>query len=152
MTNTRCFRCIALLALLAPAITHAELGGKAASVQADLVQMNAGVIHAATTSPNFSVQQIQTPNGITIKEFISSAGTVFAVTWQGPQMPDLRQLLGQYFNDYVSAAKNNRDGHSQLGIQTADLVVQASGYVRAFSGIAYLPGLMPPGVSVAQLH
>jgi len=152
MIHTHRFRFIALIALIAPAMACAELGGKAASVQADLVQTNTGVIRAATTSPNFSVQQSQTPNGITIKEFISSAGTGLAVSWSGPLKPNLQQLLGQYFDDYVNAAKTSRGGNGHLGIQRADLVVQSIGRMGAFAGIAYLPNQLPPGVSAAQLQ
>lgn len=152
MNNTLCLRLITLFVLAVPAIACAELGGNAASARTDQVQMKASVMHGATVSPNFSVQQSQTPSGVIIKEFLSNSGTVFAVSWQGPLMPDLKQLLGQYFNNYVTAAKNNRGGHNHLGIQQADLVVQSSGHLRAFSGFAYIPSLMPAGVTVEQLH
>lgn len=152
MKNTHSFSFIALLVLVAPTLAWAELGGNAASVQNDQVQLKTSVLHTATTNPNFSVQQSETPNGVIIKEFVSTSGTVFAVTWQGPLMPNLKQLLGQYFDSYVTAATNNRSGYSHLGIQQADLVVQSNGHLRAFSGIAYIPSLMPAGVTVAQLH
>ena len=152
MKNRRCFRSILLLVLVAPTLAWAELGGNAASLQTNQVRIKTNVMHTTTTSTNFSMQQNQTPNGVIIKQFISNSGTVFAVTWQGPLMPNLKQLLGQYFDSYITAAKNNQSGHSHLSIQQTDLVVQSSGHLRAFSGIAYIPSLMPAGVTVAQLH
>ena len=153
MKHTLHFRSIALvLVLAAPTIACAELGGNATSVQTDQVRMKASVMHTTKTSPNYSVQEIQSPTGVIIKEFVSTTGTVFAVIWQGPLMPNMQQLLGQYFGNYVTAAKTNRSGHNHLSIQQADLVVQSSGHMRAFSGIAYIPSLMPVGVTVAQLH
>ena len=102
MKHTLHFRSIALvLVLAAPTIACAELGGNATSVQTDQVRMKASVMHTTKTSPNYSVQEIQSPTGVIIKEFVSTTGTVFAVTWQGPLMPNLKQLLGQYFDSYV---------------------------------------------------
>lgn len=146
------FRYIALLVLGAPSLACAALGGNTASTQTDQVQMKASVMHTNKTGSNYSVQQTESPTGVIIKEFVSTSGTVFAVTWQGPLMPNMQQLLGQYFGNYVDAAKSNHSGHSHLSIRQADLVVQSSGHLRAFSGIAYIPSLLPAGVTVAQLH
>lgn len=152
MTYSHYFKSIALLVLAIPTIASAELGGNAATVQTDQVQMKAKVMHTTTSTLNYSVQQFKTPVGVIVKEFISTSGTVFAISWQGPLMPDMQQLLGQYFGQYVSAAKNNRSGHSHLSIQQADLVVQSGGHMRAFSGVAYIPSLMPAGVTITQLQ
>jgi hypothetical protein len=43
-------------------------------------------------------------------------------------------------------------GHHQLQINQSDLVVHASGHMRAFSGVAYLPPAVPSGVTAAELH
>ncbi|MEJ2362585.1 MAG: DUF2844 domain-containing protein [Gammaproteobacteria bacterium] len=151
MNNTLCLRLIALCILSVPVIASAALGGKPASAQAGLHPLNATTPNATKTGQAFTVQQYQDKTGTTIKEFITPAGIVFAVTWSGPLMPDMQQLLGQYFTDYVNAAKQNHGSHTHLDIHQAGLVVQAAGYMRAFSGIAYVPSLMPPGVTVAQL-
>jgi hypothetical protein len=77
---------------------------------------------------------------------------VFAVAWNGPTVPDLRDILGQYFDNYVTAAKAQHSGHHHLQIRQSGLVVSAGGHMRAFSGLAYLPQAMPSGVSVGDLH
>ena len=132
MKHARHFGIIVLLVLIAPSFASAELGGNAKSVHTDQIQMKSGVMPGNATSPSYSVQQIQSGNGTTIKEFISSTGTVFAVTWQGPLMPDMQQLLGQYFSDYVNAAKNDHGGHHRLNIKQAGLVCNPVGVCARF--------------------
>jgi Protein of unknown function (DUF3443)/Protein of unknown function (DUF2844) len=43
------------------------------------------------------VEVISTPAGVVVNEYVSSAGTVLAVSWRGPRHPDLALLLGPYF-------------------------------------------------------
>src|SRR5207253_3722385 len=115
-----------ILLLMLASSAFATLGEDVSSVQSDQVKMKAVV----RVSPNqtFSVHEIRTPTGAIVREFVSPAGTVFGVTWQGPFAPDLRQLLGRHFDEYVQAAKNpeNRRGRS-LHIDTGDLVVESGG-------------------------
>jgi hypothetical protein len=64
----------------------------------------------------------------------------------------LRQTLGQYFDNFVTAAQAKHADHHHLQIQRSDLVVQAGGHMRAFSGRAYLPQAVPAGVSIGDLR
>lgn len=141
---------LALLALALPLTAWAALGGNVATVQADQAKMKAATRPGATLA-QYSVHELQTPGGITVKEFVTNSGTVFAVSWQGPVMPDLQQLLGQYFSKYVNAARNKHDGHHHLMISQPGLVVHSQGHMRAFFGLAYLPGKLPAGVTPAEL-
>jgi hypothetical protein len=86
-----------------------------------------------------------------VREFVAQSGAIFAVTWRGPTMPNLRQTLGKYFDNYVATAKATPLRHRRLDIAQTDLVVHASGHMRAFSGIAYLPQAIPSGVNVGEL-
>jgi hypothetical protein len=52
----------------------------------------------------------------------------------------------------VTGAKAQHSGHRHLQIRESNLVVQASGHMRAFFGLAYLPQAVPSGVSVGDLH
>jgi hypothetical protein len=99
-----------------------------------------------------TVHEIQTPSGTIVREYVSSAGTVFAVAWQGPVMPDLRQALGIYFDRYIKAVSGEHAGHRRRAIREPDLVVQSNGHMRSFSGRAYLPQLLPQGVSVEEIR
>jgi hypothetical protein len=92
---------------------------------------------------------------VTVREFVSSAGKVFAVAWQGPIHPDLQQLLGTYYEQYtqaVQAQRATRKGRGPLLIQEPGLVVQVSGHMRAFVGRAYVPQMMPAGVKVEDIR
>ncbi len=143
---------IALIAFAAPAIAWAELGGTEVSVQVDRTQMKATLRRVATGNNNFTVHEIRTPAGTTVREYVSLAGTVFAVVWKGPVIPDLRQVLGRYFDAYVTGAKAKHSGHSYLTIEQTGLVVQSHGHMRAFFGKAYLPNMLPAGVTVEEIQ
>jgi Protein of unknown function (DUF2844) len=64
------------------------------------------------------VHQIVTAAGSTVREYATHTGGVFAVTWSGTQVPDLKVLLGSYFDRYVSLAQTRRTGHHVLSINT----------------------------------
>ena len=88
-----------------------------------------------------------------MREYSGLDGNVFAVTWHGPFIPNLRQMLGRYFDEYAAAAQTQpHPDHHHLQIALSDLVVQSSGHMRAFSGRAYLPQSIPAGVSLGELQ
>jgi hypothetical protein len=138
----------AALALSAPAF--ASLGGGVNSIETDRAQMSAGesVTHAAS----YDVHEIQSPGGTVVDEYVSSEGTVFAVTWRGQFPPQMQQILGSYFQQYTAAlqAQPQHYGHRPLNIQEPGLVVQTGGHMRALYGRAYLPDLLPPGMQADQ--
>jgi len=141
---------IALALLALPFSASATLGESSASTDVDRASMKATL--RMLPNVKYTVHEIQTPSGTAVREYVSSAGTVFAVAWQGPVIPDLRQTLGIYFDRYTGAAKGNRAGHRHLAIREPDLVVQSNGHMRAFSGRAYLPQLLPQGVTVEEIR
>ncbi len=141
---------VALLSGLGPCIASATLGGPETSVQGDVVELKGSI--KVTEHASYRLHEIQMVSGTVVREFVGSDGKVFAVAWSGPTIPNLRQMLGQYFDNYVTAAKSKHAGHTHLQIQQSDLVVQAAGHMRAFSGRAYLPQAVPSGVSVGDLR
>ena len=142
--------CAVLAAALSPCIADAGLGQPESTVQADALQLKGSI--KATEHAGYRVQEIQLPSGTLVREFVGSDGIVFAVAWSGPTVPNLRQTLGQYFDNFVAAAKAKHGDHHHLQIQQSDLVVQAAGHMRAFSGRAYLPQAVPAGVSIGDLR
>jgi hypothetical protein len=142
--------CGVLAAALSPCIAQAGLGQPESTVQADAVQLKGS--SKATEHAGYRVQEIQLPSGTLVREFVGSDGKVFAVAWNGPTVPNLRQTLGQYFDNFVTAAQAKHADHHHLQIQQSDLVVQAGGHMRAFSGRAYLPQAVPAGVSIGDLR
>jgi len=140
-------------ALLSPLATSASLGGDVASVEADRAKMQATL---ETTDRNlYSIHEIHVPNNVVVREFVSQSGSVFAVAWQGAARPDLRQLLGTYFDSFSKASqakKAQRVGRGPLVIEQAGLVVEMSGHARSFLGRAYDPRTVPAGVSAAEIR
>jgi hypothetical protein len=137
------------LLLQAPAAAH--LGGDVDSVSTDR-----DVLHAqlrSTPMALYDLHEISTEGGTLVHEYTTRQGTVFALTWQGPLPPDLRQLFGNYYKQLQDAAAvQARTGmHRLLSLAQPDLVVQSVGRMRSFSGKAYVPSLVPAGVAVAEL-
>lgn len=129
---------------------RAALGERDASVDPDAVQFQARA--RVTTRPAFTVHELHTPTGTVIREFVAASGVVFAVSWQGPFKPDLGQLLGSHFQRYATAPRSPGSTRSRLMIDQPDLVVHSGGHMRYYSGLAYLPQSLPPGVDAGQLR
>lgn len=89
-----------------------------------------------------------------VREFLNQDGAVFAVSWSGPVLPDLQQLLGPHFAEYSSALAALAHPGLQRSVRVASsgLVVESGGHMRAYAGRAYLPARIPSGVSVAELR
>lgn len=134
-------------------LAHAALGGKIDSIQNDAVRMKAQVRGAASAAPEaYSVQEISLPSGTVVREYANSSGTVFAVTWHGPQMPDLGQALGAYAQALTDAATAHHLSHRHLVVQQNNLYIESNGHMRAFYGLGYIPSLVPANVDIAQLQ
>jgi len=138
-------RGIFVVLFLLPLPAFGTLGEDVSSVRSDQAHMKAAV----RVLPNqlYSVHEMQAPTGTKVREFVSPAGTVFGISWQG-FAPDLRQLLGEHFDEYVQAARN-RSSHRGRGlhIETGDMVFDSGGHMRFIIVRAYLRSKMPQGVS-----
>jgi Protein of unknown function (DUF2844) len=142
---------VMLMAAISPGLAFATLGEPEASVQSDVLQLQAS-IKATTPHTNFRVHEIQMPSGTALREYVSLDGNVFAVAWNGPYMPNLRQALGRYFESFVAGAELTHGDHKHIQVQQPDLVVQARGHMRAFYGRAYLPLALPSGFNLGELQ
>lgn len=141
------FAAVALLCL--PAL--ASLGGDMSSVETDGAHMKATANVARTAA--YQVHEMKAPTGTVVKEFVSPAGRVFAVSWHGPFIPDMQQILGAYFQQFSAAlqAQHRQYGHHPLNIQEPGFVVQTGGHMRAYTGRAYVPGMLPQGVHADEI-
>jgi hypothetical protein len=141
------------MALMWQSCALAGLGADTRSISIDRAVMHGQV--QSTSLQQYQVHEITTDGGTTVHEYATSQGTVFAVSWRGPMPPNLQQLFGSYFDAYQSAAaaaaQSHPGSHRQLSIAQTDLVVQAFGRMRYYHGKAYVPSLVPAGVSVADL-
>jgi hypothetical protein len=136
----------------APA-AHAALGGDVVSVLADQGQMQGS--RKTMKMDSYTVHAIQAANGTVVNEYESAEGNVFAVAWHGPFMPDMRQILGSYYDQYAQArqAQNGmRKGRHPIVINEPGLVVLMGGHPHSFAGKAYVPGKLPPGMRTEDIQ
>jgi hypothetical protein len=140
---------IFLIAVSSTVPAWAVLGQSQESVQTD-AQTLKGTL-TTTEMSGYSVQQINRDDGVVLKEFVSPEGKVFGISWKGPTMPNLSQLLGLYFAAFQDA---NRSTHRRgpLSIHTGPLVVETGGHLRAFHVRAYVTVLLPSGVTEAVVQ
>ncbi|HUK46943.1 MAG TPA: DUF2844 domain-containing protein [Terriglobales bacterium] len=137
--------------LLACSFAFGVLGQDVTSVRTDSARIKAAV--AVLPGQSYSVHEMIAPTGTTIKEFVSPAGEVFAVSWQGPYTPDLRQLMGDYFDQYLRAAQTfRRIARHVVHIETGDLVFESGGHMRFIVGRAYLRSKLPDGVTADAIR
>jgi len=120
-------------------------------VSADQVQMSMTL--RTIPAARFTVHEMTAAaSGTMVREYVAPTGLVFGVAWQGSSMPDLRQLLGPYYDQYVEAAAARRTRRAPVHVELPGLVVQSSGHMRAFTGRAYLPQSLPQGVAAEEVR
>ncbi|MET3105208.1 hypothetical protein AAKU67_000956 [Oxalobacteraceae bacterium GrIS 2.11] len=139
---------IGLLCSLYATPSLAELGG-VVDKDAVLVQEQSSVVAA---EPRLTVYQIKSPSGTLIREYTNANNVVVGVTWQGPTLPNLKQLLGTHFDTFVNRPITPGAGHRSAELRTDELVVQSHGQMRSFSGRAYLPKMLPAGFNIDQIN
>jgi hypothetical protein len=150
MNLTRTLVCSMLITgVCAPAL--AALGGDATSVEADRAKLK-GTLHS-TPTVDYTVHEIRTPAGIVVHEYATAEGKVFAVSWRGPGMPDLPQLLGDYSAQLAQArSQQPHYNHHHLTVATADVVMQQSAHLHSFFGRAWVPALLPQNFSLNDIN
>jgi hypothetical protein len=141
---------LVLLCLVVAVPAAATLGEDVSSVRADQAQTQ-GTLQIASAA-KFTVHEIQMPSGTVVKQYVSPAGMVFAVSWQGPTLPDLQQVLGRYFEQYAEAIRTRGSGSGPRLNQQPGLVVQSGGHMRAFFGRAYVQQMLPRGVLAEEIQ
>jgi hypothetical protein len=132
---------------------HATLGGDLASVRDDQAKLQGTL--KTTSSGYYDVHEIQAASGIVLREYVSPSGNVFGIAWQGRTHPDLRQVLGAYYDQYVQAVqaqRAQRHGHGPLLIHLPGLVVETGGHMRALAGRAFLPQSLPAGIRPEEIR
>lgn len=144
----------AALAFLVTALPcAASLGGAPSQFPA----ASSGRMHAMSAAgpaaADFTVNVTTLPSGTTVREYTARSGVVFAVSWNGPFMPDLRTLLGPHFAALAAeGARRPKAGHSQLRVAAQDLSIESSGHMRAYTGRAWIASLLPAGFSSGEIQ
>lgn len=142
----------AMLLLAMPFSAFAVLGDTAASVLTDQARMK-GTLRS-TDHQTYVMHEITTTTGA-VREFVTPAGAVFGVAWEGQFPPDFQQLLGPYYQQAQTAAvdaKQPRARRAPVAVDTPGIVFQQTGHARSFHGMAYIPQLVPNGVPPSDIR
>ncbi len=143
---------VSLWLLLASASVFASLGGPESSIHRDTQKLNATkkVVHSMK---NYSIHELDS-HGTLIREYISSSGIVFGIAWRGLVHPELGSLLGSYAAEYSILFEKNlkQNGARTSSIRTDNIVVEKWGHMRNLAGHAFIPSLLPEGLSPNEIR
>lgn len=106
-----------------------------------------------TATAVYTVSQSTLDSGTIVREYTDASGKVFAVSWTGPTLPDLRTLLGSKFTALTDATgRRTQAGHSQLALNQSDVVIVSNGHMRSFAGHAFIPSAVPAGFDTTTIE
>src|SRR5450631_740554 len=129
-----------------PVVTQAALGGTPE-------QFESLVPSVSATYANYVMRDTTLATGTHVREYVSGKGIVFAVTWEGPFLPDLKALLGKHFASMVNDANRMpKAGRSRIAMSGSEVVINSGGHMRAFEGSAWLPAEFPPGFTADDVR
>jgi hypothetical protein len=131
-------------------VGHAALGGLPEQFSTE-----GSTAASSVSSPgsNYVMRDTTLASGTHLREYVSGSGVVFAVTWDGPMLPDLKALLGKYFDTMVAeSAKAPRAGRARIGVNLPEVVINSGGHMRAFEGSAWIPAEFPAGFTADDVR
>jgi hypothetical protein len=136
----------------APWQAGATLGEGSASLIKDRKALSANKT-TSSSQAHYTVQEI-TSDATLVREYLTDSGVVFGIAWNGLAHPDLTTLLGSYASEYQDARQKTARGRGQrhLRVRASRVVVETWGHMRNLRGRAYLPTLLPEGVSFNEIN
>lgn len=123
---------------------QAELGGGIETIQANQTHFGA-TLHLRRLADH-QVHELTLPHGTRVREYTNTLGKVFAVTWAGSFRPNLRRLMGDYYETYIEATRERPVIRGPHRIELPGMIVIMGGRQRALYGKVYLTALVPPGL------
>lgn len=141
--------------VLQGALAYAALGSAPSDFGGTPVRAARSLAAAGNSTANavYTVSQTTLDSGTIVREYTDAAGKVFAVSWTGPTLPDLRTLLGSKFTALTDATgRRTQAGHSQLALNQSDVVIVSNGHMRSFAGHAFIPSAVPAGFDTTTIE
>ena len=146
----RAIRLMSGLLLLHAVTGHAALGGLPDAFNTEGTKVVASMSSAVS---NYVVRDTTLSTGTHVREYLSGSGIVFAVTWEGPVLPDMKSLLGRHFDTLVAeSAKTPKAGRSRMDIDHPEVVINSGGHMRAYEGSAWIPAQFPTGFTADDVR
>lgn len=119
----------------------------------DASTVSSATILGSTSAASYTyVKKTTLESGTQVLEYMNADGIVFGVSWSGPYLPDLQEVLGAHFQSLVQQAGKRPHGvRSQLAVKQADVVIFSGGRMGAFEGKAWVPALLPAGFNPGDI-
>ena len=131
--------------------SHAGLGGAAAQLNGQLASRKEAPLSTGAAVGTYRESTLQ--SGTVVREYLAADSSVFAVSWKGPFLPDLKEILGTHLETMVAAsAQPARTSRSQLLLQQSDVMLISGGHMGAFEGKAWIPSKLPAGFTPQDIH
>ena len=146
----RAMQFFSALLLAYAGVSHAALGGLPEQFNTEGATVVSSVSSAGS---NYVMRDTTLATGTHVREYISGNGVVFAIAWDGPFLPDLKALLGKYFDAMVAeSARLPRAGRSRMAVDSPEVVINSGGHMRAFEGSAWIPAEFPAGFTADDVR
>lgn len=140
-----CFCLLATISLSA----YASLGESSENVNNDAKNLSSWVSNNETTN-KYVIKSINTGD-TQIKEYINpTSDKVFAIRWAGKRIPNMKVLLGQYFDEFMNTKGSSRGLTSGSSVNT-DLISNYGGVPGHFFGQVILTKDLPQDLKIGDL-
>ncbi|MEK2690578.1 DUF2844 domain-containing protein [Bdellovibrio sp. GT3] len=108
---------------------------------------------ATSAGTTYTISETESGD-LKIRQYVNSAGVVFAISWKGTSLPPLEELLGTYLPEYKDkiAARGRVYGRKTLKIKTDNIVVEGSSRQTDQRGRAYIPASLPQGFDLKDIN
>ena len=140
---------LAFIAQFSPR-AHAALGEDVSTVANDQARLQASL--QVRQNSRFAVHELSAPTGIKVREFVAASGKIFAVAWSGGWRPNLRDIMGEHYDQFIAGTRGRRMARGPVCIELPGMVVVMGGHQRAFFGHVYLTDLMPGDFALQDLR
>lgn len=141
-----------LVMIIDPSRAWAVLGETVGSIESDRIALSGQL--RMIPAQLYTIQEITTSEFV-LSEYVSG-NTVFAVAWRGKRPPNLVSLLGLHFQEYqdasAAAASSGPMRRGMSHVEGAHVVVETGGHPGDIRGRAYLPSLLPSGVTKEMIQ
>lgn len=136
---------VLLMLITAGLPAWATLGENVSTVDTDAQVVHGK--HVMLARAGYSLHQITRSDGSVVNEFVSPAGIVFGVSWQGHFAPNLTQLLGTYMTDLEQGQRTQVIRRRVLSVETDNFSFTSVGHMGSFRGRAVVRSLVPATVA-----
>lgn len=153
----RAFILMFMLSLLQGALAWAALDSApfdfaSGATQARLAERS---LAASTATPPavYTISQSTLDSGTIVREYMDTNNVLFAISWKGPTLPDLRMLLGDKFTVMTNnAIQRPKAGQAQPAADRCDAVIASCTHMHAYAGQAWIPSALPADFDTSTME